>query len=54
MYAKIMNRRIQKMIDGKRQETHSCWNRSTGEKRKRRMKDQQKLEKWVLELHVTT
>ena len=40
MYAKIMNRRIQKMIDGKRRETHSCWNRSTGKKRKRRMKEQ--------------
>lgn len=54
MYAKIMNRRIQKMIDGKRRETHSCWNRSTGKKRKRRMKEQQqKLEKWILELDVT-
>ena len=54
MYAKIMNRRIRKMIDGKCRETHSCWNRSTGKKRKRRMKEQQqKLEKWILELDVT-
>jgi len=53
MYEKIMNREIQKMIDGKCQETHS-WNRSTGKKRKRRIKEQQqKLEKWILALDVT-